>query len=41
MHPHPSNPLELKILPLTHCNQEFNSKNPAKPKIPVDQGGGG
>src|SRR5271170_5414824 len=35
MHARSPNPLGLKILPLTHCNQEINSKNPAKPKIPA------
>jgi len=40
MHPHSPNPLGLKILPLTHYNQEIKSQNPAKPMIPVDQGEG-
>jgi hypothetical protein len=38
---HSTNPLGLKILPLTHCNQEIKSQNPAKPMIPRDRGGRG
>src|ERR1700733_4772792 len=37
---HSANSLGLKIFPLTHCNQEIKSQNPANPMIPIHRGEG-
>jgi hypothetical protein len=33
MKSHSTNPLQLKILPLTNCIPEIESQNPANPQI--------